>query len=170
MMMHIKNINREQANEFWKLRLEALQSNPEAFGSSYEDNVHTPMNEVILKINNEPDNYILGAFTENNELMGIAGFRREQGMKVRHKGMIWGVYVSPTHRGKGIARELMQEILHRGTEIEGLQQIQLSVVTANHAAAEQYKRLGFVTYGVEKDALIYQGQGFDEELMTYFVK
>ncbi|MEC0238498.1 GNAT family N-acetyltransferase [Paenibacillus dokdonensis] len=169
-MMHIKNINREQANEFWKLRLEALQSNPEAFGSSYEDNVHTPMNEVILKINNEPDNYILGAFTENNELMGIAGFRREQGMKVRHKGMIWGVYVSPTHRGKGIARELMQEILHRGTEIEGLQQIQLSVVTANHAAAEQYKRLGFVTYGVEKDALIYQGQGFDEELMTYFVK
>ncbi len=170
MMMHIRNIKREQANEFWKLRLEALQSNPEAFGSSYEDYVHTPMNEVILKINNEPDNYILGAFTENNELMGIAGFRREQGMKVRHKGMIWGVYVSPEHRGKGIARDLMQEILNRGTEIEGLQQIQLSVVTVNHAAAELYKRLGFVTYGVEKDALIYQEQGFDEELMTYFVK
>ncbi|MWV44306.1 GNAT family N-acetyltransferase [Paenibacillus sp. HJL G12] len=169
-MIHIRNIQRAQAGDFWRLRLEALQSHPEAFGASYEDQVNTPMNEVEWKINNELDNYILGAFSENNELMGMAGFRREQGVKVRHKGMIWGVYVSPEHRGLGIARMLMQEILRRGSEIEGLQQIQLTVVTVNHAAAELYKRLGFVTYGIEKDALIYQGQVYDEELMAYFLK
>ncbi|MCJ8013232.1 GNAT family N-acetyltransferase [Paenibacillus sp. KQZ6P-2] len=168
-MMHIQNIQREQADDFWRLRLEALKSNPEAFGSSYVDQVHTPMEEVQLKINNMSDNYILGAFSEDNVLMGMAGFRREQGMKVCHKGMIWGVYVSPEHRGQGIARKLMQEILHRGKEIEGLRQIQLTVVTANHTAAELYKRLGFVTYGIEKDALIYQGQAFDGELMAYFI-
>ncbi|MFB7554203.1 GNAT family N-acetyltransferase [Streptomyces sp. NPDC056154] len=168
--MMIQNIQREQADDFWKLRLEALRLHPEAFGSSYEEQVRIPMDEVPLKINSQPDNYILGAFSEENDLMGMAGFRREQSMKVRHKGMIWGVYVSHEHRGLGIARKLMQEILRRGKEIEGLQQIQLTVVTSNHTAAELYKRLGFVTYGIEKDALIYQGQAYDEELMAYFLK
>ncbi len=168
-LMYIQNIQREQAAEFWKLRLEALKTHPEAFGSSYEDQVHTPMNEVELRINNEPDNYILGAFTEEGELVGMAGFRREPGRKVRHKGMVWGVYVVSAHRGKGIAKQLMAEILRRGQEIEGLRQIQLSVVTANTAAAALYKGLGFVGYGLEKEALIVDGRMYDEEFMAYFL-
>lgn len=169
-MIHIQNIVREQAEAFWKLRLEALKSHPEAFGSSYEEQADTPMSEVELKINNQPDQYILGAFSEDNRLLGMAGFRREQAMKVRHKGMVWGVYVSPECRGLGLAKQLMQEILRRGRDIDGLQQIQLTVVTANHTAAALYKKLGFVSYGIEKDALIVQGQSYDEELMTYFLK
>jgi ribosomal protein S18 acetylase RimI-like enzyme len=167
--MHITNIQRGQADAFWKLRLEALKNHPEAFGSSYEEQVHTPMSEVESRINEEPDNYILGAFTEAGELVGMAGFRREQGMKVRHKGMVWGVYVSSTHRGQGIAKMLMQEILRRGKEIEGLRLIQLTVVTANTAAAAWYKGLGFVSYGLEKEALMVQGKAYDEEMMVYFL-
>ncbi|BFH64762.1 GNAT family N-acetyltransferase [Paenibacillus azoreducens] len=167
--MHITNIQRGQADAFWKLRLEALKNHPEAFGSSYEEQVHTPVSEVESRINEEPDNYILGAFTEAGELVGMAGFRREQGMKVRHKGMVWGVYVSSKHRGQGIAKMLMQEILRRGKEIEGLRLIQLTVVTANTAAAALYKGLGFVSYGLEKEALMVQGQTYDEEMMSYFL-
>ncbi len=167
--MHIQNLRREQAEQFWKLRLEALKTQPEAFGSSYEEQVHTPMNEVESRINDEPDNYILGAFTEEGELIGMAGFRREPGRKMRHKGMVWGVYVTSAHRGKGIAKALMQEILRRGQAIEGLRQIQLAVVTANTAAASLYKGLGFVSYGLEKEALMVDGRLYDEELMAYFL-
>lgn len=168
-MMHIQNIRREQAEQFWRLRLEALKTQPEAFGSSYEEQVHTPMSEVEMRVNEEPDNYILGAFAENGELVGMAGFRRETGRKMRHKGMVWGVYVTSAHRGKGIAKSLMREILRRGREIEGLRQIQLAVVTANTAAAALYKGLGFESYGVEKEALMVDGRLYDEEFMAYFL-
>ncbi|TCZ80880.1 GNAT family N-acetyltransferase [Paenibacillus albiflavus] len=169
-MILINELNPKHVQLFWGLRLEALKNHPEAFSSSYEDSVQTPLEDVEKRIKNDKDNYILGAFTENGQLVGIAGFRREQGIKVKHKGMIWGVYVSAEHRGKGIAQSLIKEILTRGKEIEGLMQISLGVTQSNKVAAELYKKLGFETYGVEKNALIYKNQGYDEELMNYFIK
>jgi len=167
-MIHIKELTLEHVQIFWEIRLEALQNNPEAFSSSYEDSVQTPLNEVEKRIKNEKDNYILGAFTENGQLVGMAGFRREQGIKLKHKGMIWGVYVSTKHRGKGIAYSLLREILTRGKEIEGLMQIYLGVIQSNKVAVRLYKKLGFEAYGIEKNAIRYKDQGYDEELMTYF--
>ncbi|WP_324607781.1 GNAT family N-acetyltransferase [Paenibacillus sp. IHBB 10380] len=126
------------------------------------------MSEVKNRIMNESDNYILGAFKEGNQIVGMIGFRREQGIKFNHKGIIWGVYVSPEYRGKGIAKELLEEVINRGSGLEGLKQINLCVVTLNRVAIELYMKLGFETYGIEKNALEYKGQGYDEELMTYF--
>jgi len=169
-MYYIKNIKREDVEVYWKLRLEALRMNPEAFGASYEESVHTPISEVRNRIKNESDNYIVGAFKEENQIVGMIGFRREQGIKIKHKGMIWGVYVSPEYRGKGIAKELLEEVINRGNRLEDLKQINLCVVALNRVAIELYKKLGFETYGIEKNALEYKGQGYDEELMTYFYK
>lgn len=53
--------------------------------------------------------------------------------------------------------------------MEGLKQINLSVVTINTAAVELYKKLGFQPYGIEKNAIEYIGQGYDEEYMTYYL-
>lgn len=169
-MIHIANIKKEQAEAFWALRLEALRTHPEAFGASYEDSVHTPLSEVETRIHDEEGNYILGACTQDGELVGIAGFRREQATKASHKGSIWGVYVSPAYRGQRIANHLIQEVLDRGEGMQGLKQINLSVVTTNQAALKLYKKLGFETYGVEKNALEYQGQGYDNELLQIKVE
>lgn len=168
--IRIKNIKEEQAEEFWKIRLESLKVSPEAFGTSYEDSVATPISEVVKKIKNEQDEYILGAFTEDDRIIGIVGFRKGQGMKFKHKGMVWGVYVSPEYRGKGIGKSLMEEVINRGKEIEELKQINLSVITVNRSTVELYKKLGFESYGIEKNALEYLGEAYDEEHMTYFYK
>ncbi|GIP58481.1 GNAT family N-acetyltransferase [Paenibacillus woosongensis] len=96
----------------------------------------------------------------------MVGFKRGQGMKFKHKGMIWGVYVVPDYRGRGIAKELLQEVLRRGKD----KQINLSVVTANKVAVGLYKILGFERYGTEKNALEYIGRGYDEEYMTYYLR
>ncbi|WIV20326.1 GNAT family N-acetyltransferase [Paenibacillus polygoni] len=166
----IKNIIEEQAEQFWRIRLESLRVSPEAFGTSYEDSVGIPISEVVKMIKNEHDEYILGAFTEDDQIVGIAGFKKGRGMKFTHKGMVWGVYVTPDYRGKGIGKSLMEEILNRGKESEELKQINLSVITVNRFAVELYKRLGFESYGIEKNALEYMGEAYDEEHMTYFYK
>lgn len=108
-MIQIKKIEPEHVGPFWSLRLEALITNPEAFGNSYEDSVQMPQSEVLKMIKADENHFILGAFTTEEQLIGIAGFRRGQGIKIKHKSMIWGVYVSPEHRGRGIARQLYKK-------------------------------------------------------------
>ncbi|MEK8127641.1 GNAT family N-acetyltransferase [Paenibacillus filicis] len=166
-MMELRNIRPDEAESFWKLRLEALHKHPEAFGASYEEAVSKPLSEVEAMLEAADDRYVLGAFMEDGQLAGTVGFYREKGIKFGHKGMIWGVYVSPEYRGQGIARKLFEELLDRGKRLEGLQQINLWVVTTNRSAVELYAKLGFETYGIEKNALVHQGQGYDEALMCY---
>ncbi|WP_420540070.1 GNAT family N-acetyltransferase [Paenibacillus polymyxa] len=162
-MIIIRNIEPADAEVFWNLRLEALKMNPEAFGTSYEEAVQVSLSDVVNQIQNKKNHYILGAFTKDHQLAGMIGFRREYKIKTQHKGTI-----PPIYRGQGIAKKLLLEVISRGRKVEGLKQINLSVVAANQAAVELYRKLEFKTYGIEKNALEYQGQGYDEELMVYF--
>lgn len=164
----IRNIQRDEADVYWPLRLEALKTHPEAFGASFELSIQIPMNEVQERIHNEPDDYILGAYTAEGTLAGMMGFKREHGLKLRHKGMIWGVYVAPQYRGCGLASRLLREVLDRGRHLEGIKQINLSVVTTNESARRLYEQHGFAVYGIERNALEVHGQGYDEAHMTYF--
>ncbi|MCK6074539.1 GNAT family N-acetyltransferase [Paenibacillus silvae] len=164
----LRNIERGESDVYWPLRLEALRTHPEAFGASYELSSQLTVSEVKDRIHNEPDDYILGAFTPDGILAGFMGFKREYGPKLRHKGFIWGVYVSPAYRGEGLASRLLSEVLERGRHLEGIKQINLSVVTTNAAARRLYERYGFEVYGIERNALEVNGQGYDEAHMTYF--
>jgi ribosomal protein S18 acetylase RimI-like enzyme len=167
-MFTLRNIRRDEAEQYWPLRLEALKNHPEAFGASFEMSVQLPMSEVQERIHNEADDYILGAYTEEGTLAGTMGFKREHGLKLQHKGYIWGVYVSPPYRGRGLASRLLREVLERGRELEGIEQVNLSVVTTNESARRLYEQSGFETYGIERNALVVQEKGYDEAHMTYF--
>ena len=166
--MEIRVLGEVDADEFWSLRLRALQDHPEAFGASYAEAVCTPISTVAQRLheaNGTPDNYILGAFLAE-ELVGMVGFRREPGDKLRHKGVIWGMYVTPEARGQGIARALLYEVLARAISLPGLEQITLQVVTDNTAARQLYQALGFEVFGLERRALKVNGRYLDEEYMA----
>jgi ribosomal protein S18 acetylase RimI-like enzyme len=109
-------------------------------------------------------NFIVGMF-EHGQMMGTAGFFRRPNNKERHKGHIWGVYVQPESRGKGAASALMQEIIRRARELDGLEQITL-VASAKLPAQRLYKALGFESYGIEPHSLKI---GVDDVLMVLWL-
>jgi ribosomal protein S18 acetylase RimI-like enzyme len=173
--MFIKVLTDVNATQFWDLRLKGLRENPEAFGASYEEELNIPINELILRFNTDfigplEDNFILGAFDENNDLVGMVGLRRERRAKMKHKAVLWGTYVASNVRQTGIGRTLIAELLNKAKTIQGLEQISLGVVCSNIQAKGLYASLGFQIYGLEKHALKLGQAYFDEDLMAYFIK
>lgn len=162
--MEIRYLNADDAGEWLRLRLEALKGDPEAFGASFEEYQALSPEEVKRRLWSNSDAFVVGA-VEDGRLVGVAGFYRDQGLKSRHKGHVWGVYVTPAARGKKLGRTLMETILERGRSVRGVEQILISVTSTQTAAMKLYRSLGFEAFGREPRALKIGDRFIDEEHM-----
>ena len=99
----------------------------------------------------------------------MVGFIREQSKKLNHKGSLWGTYVKPKYRGQNVGRRLIEQLLSKASQIEGLKKVNLGVITVNESARRLYKSMGFIVYRIKRDSLNYKEKLYDEELMTYFL-
>jgi ribosomal protein S18 acetylase RimI-like enzyme len=148
---------------FRDLRLEALQTYPDAFGSTYETEMSRPLSYFVERLQK---NVILGGF-DQGELVGMIGFYQQSGPKDRHKGVIWGMYIKSRLQGGGLASALLDSVIELGKM--QVEQIQLTVVTTNQRAIRFYEVSGFRGYGVEKNALKSGQRYFDELHMVRFL-
>ena len=110
-------------------------------------------------------NFVMGAFADGT-LAGVAGFAREQGEKFRHKGFVWGVYVSEQWRGHGVGRRLMTALIEKARAQTGLERITIHVATVQIAARRLYASLGFEPFGCERESLKVDGVYVDEESLA----
>ena len=165
--MDIRTLTESDAQTFRAVRLRALTEEPEAFGATLEEELATPLEEIVRRFREtwcDTDNFVLGAW--EHQLIGMVGFTRAQRLKRRHIGSIWGTYVVPESRGRGAGKALLSEVIARASRLPGLEQIHLSVVTTNLAARTLYASFWFDSFGVERRALKVDGRYFDEEHMS----
>ena len=159
----IRRLEPGDAALYREIRLEALQRNPEAFGSTFERENAQPLSWFEAAISRAD---ILGGFLDGR-LMGVAGFAAQEGTKHAHKGLLWAMYVRSTARKSGLGRILVAAVLdHARGRVE---MVQLTVVSENEAARRLYEAMGFVEYGYEKRALKHGGRYYDEVLMVKFL-
>lgn len=171
--MHIRPLDAGDAAIYWPVRLRALKEHPDAFGAACDDQRDLPLEQAAARLTVHPgaDGFVLGAFLPGDagsQLVGTIGCFRESGAKAQHKAVIWGMYVAPEARGRGVGRALLGDAITRVRVWGGVRQEKLTVVTGNEAAQALYTAFGFQVYGLETCALVVDGQCLDEELRELF--
>ena len=163
--VHIRSAEVRDIEEFRKLRLRALRDHPEAFESDYE--THLTRGTEFWKhylVLDASDALFVGE-DARGRLVGMAGVHLGGSPKSRHRALIWGVYVAPEWRQRGLAVQLLNRACE-WARATGATMAHLGVATVNEPAIQLYKRLGFQIYAAEPMRLRVSGVYYDEHLMV----
>ena len=159
----IKLLTPADAADFRDIRLDGLRQNPHAFLATFEHENAMPISRFEDRTLTSS---VFGAFVDG-ELLGVAGYRQQDGAKESHKAILWGMYVRPKGRNRGLGEALIEAIVaHASGSVE---QLKLVVTAGNEPAFRLYRRLGFSEYGRETRALKHDGRYFDDILMVKFL-
>ena len=158
----IRELTPTDTADYQALMLDGLSRHAESFRIAAQDEGE-PM---IPFASSRPDAFTLGAWLANGQLAGALSFEREVRSKLRHKGLLYRMYVRADVAGRGIGRRLVQEAIKRAREIEGLEQINLTVVATNTRAKRLYASEGFKSFALEQNGLKMGTRYFDEEQMA----
>ena len=160
--MTIRELTSTDMSVYQALMLCGLQEHPESFRISAQD-AGEPM---VPFASSRLDSFTLGAWLDGGQLAGVVSFARETQEKLRHKGLLYRMYVRGEASGRGIGRKLVQEVVKRARAIEGLEHINLTVVSLNVQAKSLYTSEGFTLFAREERGLKIGESYFDEEQMT----
>ena len=163
--MIIQSLTATDAARYQSLRLRALREHPEAFAAAWEEEQQLSLETIATRLQqSSAERYILGAFA-GEELSGLLHFRRWEGLKIRHRASIGGMYVPPEYRDQGIGKALLLDAITRAHTLSGLEDLILAVTVGNERARALYVAVGFTSVAIEPRYLKIGEQYFDIEWM-----
>ena len=162
--MLIRPLTFLDAKAFWDLRLRAFTESAASFNTSPDEWRAHPLSEVedmLSGATSAPGDIVLGAFEPL--LCGHVGLRRERRRKLAHRATLWGLYVAPELRGRGVGDLLLAALLDHARSQSELLIVELTVMADNRHALSLYRRFGFQRYGYRRRAAKAEDGYRDEE-------
>lgn len=149
--------------------LQGLREHEDSFRISPDDEF-----QAEFPTQNARDSFTLGAISGDGDktLLGVVSFEREGAAreKLRHKGLLFRMYVDERASGQGIGKQLLRAVIARAESLGDIEQINLTVVGSNKRAKALYDLFGFEIFSIEINSIKYKGKYFDEETMVLFLK
>jgi RimJ/RimL family protein N-acetyltransferase len=111
---------------------------------------------------------MFGAFNDG-KLIGIVGFDRMERQRARHRGEVAQMYVDAAYRGQNVGERLLRGLVEQAFSVEGIEQLQLSVIAGNNAAITLYEKVGFKAYGLQPRYFKVGDRYMDQLFMQLFI-
>lgn len=167
----IINIPPSRWQEAKVLRLEALQQDPMAFLSSYEDEVQFDDEVWVNRVTSGYDKKTnLTIYAESDgKLVGMLGANWSERPKIRHVANIYSVYVTSSMRGQGIGSKMLQSLVDELSGLPHIEKVKLTVTNTQTAAQALYEKFGFEVVGVAKREMKIDDTYYDEVHMEMFL-
>jgi RimJ/RimL family protein N-acetyltransferase len=157
----IARLQVDQIPAMQALRREALTSDPLAFGATVDDDLALDTAYAERSLADPSSAAIFAAFVARAPA-GMVGLVRMPREKIKHRALVWGMFVQPGYRGRGVGAELLGAAVAHARSWDGVRQVHLSVTTSSPGAQRLYERAGFVVWGREPHALAWNGTIVDE--------
>ncbi len=147
-MDHIEVVGADAVTwqEYRALRLEALLTEPQAFGATYADSLVQPdtfWQSRLADATAARSNWMVFA-RRRTQLVGMIGAYQDEAMATVQIGQVVAMYVTTSARGRGISRQLMASLLAIMERTPSIRRLRLDVNVAQTAAVHLYERMGFV--------------------------
>jgi len=148
--MGVRSLSVADLDLYRSLRLRALRTDPDAFGSSYEREVafdDDTWRERLLGFAGRPGVILVDeAATDGDEhtprVQGMTGIGQQEDPG---DAAVWGMWVAPEARGSGSGNRLLDAALTWAAD-QGMGTMSLAVRRANGPAIALYRRFGFVEH------------------------
>ncbi len=159
----IRRLSPTDAAAYRALMLDAYERHPDAFTSSASERAAEPIDWWVQRLRDEApaSGRVIGAF-DADAIVGVAGWSLEPREKVRHKALLFGMYVRPERRAAGIGRALVEAVLSDVRTVPDVRAIRLTVTAGNRAAQALYESCGFTAFGLEPMAMRVGERFFDK--------
>lgn len=146
----------------WKeIRLEALRDYPVSFSADYD--VERVKDDAHFK-SNISDNRIFGAFMDG-KLISTVGLQSNPLVKMRHRGLVFGVYTAPSARGLGVTKVLIEMVIEEARR-KKMAWVHLVCAFGNDAAFKLYEKVGFRIMTTEPRSMIVGDTYIDQYIMA----
>ena len=149
-MLDLHPMNLEDVDSFVALRRLALKTDPDAFPWQPDEDPSSKSEAVRERMSNaNPSDgpFMIGAFDPG--LIGVVGVIRVS----EDIASLWGMYVHPDWRRRGIGCMLLQEIQQLARGLPGVKQVVLSVAQSEEPAIRLYCSAGFLKKGEDQGSL-----------------
>lgn len=158
-MVHFTRLSQKRWKEYRRLRLRALQAEPLAFGSTYEEELELNEQEWQVRMANA-----LFAL-DRDRMVGVVVIIYHTKARTKHIANLYGFYVVPERRGQGLGRQLMEAAMEDIRNRGGVRKVMVWVNPGQEAAVSLYESFGFDRVGIVKEDLYYDGKYYDGLVM-----
>ncbi len=150
------------------IRLEALQSEPAAYSSSYEETLARSEEHWRQRLANDQSVYLLAR--AQNRPIGMVGGYLGSDEGDDSVAVVFGMYVASGHRGRGIGRLLLTSLIDRLSAFPQITTIRLGVTETQDPARRLYESVGFQVVGKTEEGIVVNERQYDELIMERRVR
>jgi GNAT superfamily N-acetyltransferase len=166
MALWVRPVDDHEIETLNQLRLRALAEDPDAFDQTVADARSkgvAPMAALVALSRQGRELILFGEL--DGVLSGLLFVSRSRRPRSGHRARLWGMWVAPQARGQGLGAALVTRAVQWCRD-EGVEMVDLWVVTDHRGAIRLYERCGFRICGTTRDGMRWQGLPQDEHQMT----